>query len=94
LRAQESASCTTIVRPSSSSCAVDSSLGGLGGCPFAPAATGNIATEDLVYLLERSGYQTGYDLNALTAMAPWLAEKLDLEKLPAMVSRASPFPPR
>jgi len=73
---------------------LDASAGGIGGCPFAPAATGNIATEDLVYLLERSGYQTGYDLDALTAMAPWLAQKLDLEKLPAMVSRASPFPPR
>jgi len=73
---------------------LDASAGGIGGCPFAPAATGNIATEDLVYLLERSGYRTGYDLNALTAMAPWLAQKLDLEKLPAMVSRASPFPPR
>jgi len=73
---------------------LDASAGGVGGCPFAPAATGNIATEDLVYLLERSGYQTGYDLHALTAMVPWLAQKLDLEKLPAMVSRASPFPPR
>jgi len=73
---------------------LDASAGGIGGCPFAPAATGNIATEDLVYLLERSGYHTGYDLEALTAMVPWLAGKLDLEKLPAMVSRASPFPPR
>ncbi len=73
---------------------LDASAGGIGGCPFAPAATGNIATEDLVYLLERSGYQTGYDLDALTAMVPWLAGRLDLEKLPAMVSRASPFPPR
>ncbi len=73
---------------------LDASAGGIGGCPFAPAATGNIATEDLVYLLERSGYRTGYDPGALTAMAPWLAEKLGLEKLPAMVSRASPFPPR
>jgi len=73
---------------------LDASAGGIGGCPFAPAATGNIATEDLVYLLERSGYHTGYDLEALTAMVPWLAQKLDLEKLPAMVSRASPFPPR
>jgi len=73
---------------------LDASAGGIGGCPFAPAATGNIATEDLVYLLERSGYRTGYDLEALTAMVPWLAQKLDLEKLPAMVSRASPFPPR
>jgi hydroxymethylglutaryl-CoA lyase len=73
---------------------LDASAGGIGGCPFAPAATGNIATEDLVYLLERSGFETGYDLDALTAMAPWLAGKLDLAKLPAMVSRASPFPPR
>jgi len=73
---------------------LDASAGGIGGCPFAPAATGNIATEDLVYLLERSGYRTGYNLDALTAMVPWLAQKLDLEKLPAMVSRASPFPPR
>ena len=73
---------------------LDASAGGIGGCPFAPAATGNIATEDLVYLLERSGYRTGYDLDALTAMVPWLAQKLELEKLPAMVSRASPFPPR
>jgi len=73
---------------------LDASAGGIGGCPFAPAATGNIATEDLVYLLERSGYQTGYNLVALTAMVPWLAGKLDLDKLPAMVSRASPFPPQ
>ncbi len=73
---------------------LDASAGGIGGCPFAPAATGNIATEDLVYLLERSGFQTGYDLDAIAAMTPWLAEKLGLEKLPAMVSRASPFPPR
>jgi hydroxymethylglutaryl-CoA lyase len=73
---------------------LDASVGGIGGCPFAPAATGNIATEDLVYLLERSGFETGYDLDALTAMVPWLAGKLELEKLPAMVSRASPFPPR
>jgi hydroxymethylglutaryl-CoA lyase len=73
---------------------LDASVGGIGGCPFAPAATGNIATEDLVYLLERSGYRTGYELDALTAMTPWLAEKLGLEKLPAMVSRVSSFPPR
>ena len=72
---------------------LDASAGGIGGCPFAPAATGNIATEDLVYLLERSGYETGYDLEALTRLAPWLAEKLGLEHLPAMVSRASRFPP-
>jgi hydroxymethylglutaryl-CoA lyase len=71
---------------------LDASIGGIGGCPFAPAATGNIATEDLVYLLERSGYATGYDLNALIDIAPWLAERLGLPELPAMVSRASVFP--
>ena len=42
--------------------AIDASLAGIGGCPFAPAATGNVATEDLVYALERMGYETGYDL--------------------------------
>ena len=73
---------------------LDASAGGIGGCPFAPAATGNIATEDLVYMLERSGFTTGYDLDALTNLVPWLAERLGLEKLPAMVSRTSPFPPR
>lgn len=72
---------------------LDASAGGIGGCPFAPAATGNIGTEDLVYLLERSGYATGYSAAALAAMAPWLADKLKLDKLPAMVSRATPFPP-
>src|SRR4051794_31408539 len=50
----------------------DASLGGLGGCPFAPGATGNIATEDLVYLLERSGINTGVDLDRLIDEARWL----------------------
>lgn len=72
---------------------LDASIGGIGGCPFAPAATGNIATEDLVYMLERSGYATGYDLNALIGVGPWLAERLSLSELPAMVGRASVFPP-
>lgn len=72
---------------------LDASVGGIGGCPFAPAATGNIATEDLVYMLERSGYATGYDLRAIGAMAPWLSERLRLDRLPAMVSRTAPFPP-
>jgi hydroxymethylglutaryl-CoA lyase len=72
---------------------LDSSVGGIGGCPFAPAATGNIATEDLVYMLERSGYRTGYDLGSLVAMIPWLAERLQLNQLPAMVSRVTAFPP-
>ncbi|HVZ69153.1 MAG TPA: hydroxymethylglutaryl-CoA lyase [Rhizomicrobium sp.] len=71
---------------------LDASVGGIGGCPFAPAATGNIGTEDLVYMLERSGFETGYDLAKLTAMAPWLSERLNLTGLPAMVSRATPFP--
>ncbi len=71
---------------------LDASVGGIGGCPFAPAATGNIGTEDLVYMLERSGFETGYDLANLTAMAPWLSERLNLTGLPAMVSRATPFP--
>ncbi len=72
---------------------LDASVGGIGGCPFAPAATGNIATEDLVFMLEGSGIRTGYDLGALVNLAPWLAEALKLPVLPAMVSRATPFPP-
>ncbi len=72
---------------------LDASVGGIGGCPFAPAATGNIATEDLVYMLERSGYPTGYDLKKLNAIAPWLSQRLRLAQLPAMVSRAALFPP-
>lgn len=71
---------------------LDASVGGIGGCPFAPSATGNIGTEDLVYLLHRSGFETGYDLAKLNAMAPWLAGRLELPGLPAMVSRTDPFP--
>ena len=52
---------------------LDGSVGGVGGCPFAPRATGNVATEDLVYLLEREGVDTGVDLDALIAVAEWLA---------------------
>jgi hydroxymethylglutaryl-CoA lyase len=51
---------------------LDASVGGIGGCPFAPGATGNIATEDLVYMLERGGYSTGYDLDALIETARWI----------------------
>ena len=69
----------------------DSSIGGLGGCPFAPNATGNIGTEDLVYMLERAGYSTGYDLDGLIGTAKWMAEILG--KPPAAsVSRAGGFP--
>ena len=70
---------------------LDSSLGGIGGCPFAPKATGNIATEDLVYLLERSGVRTGVDLDALIAASEWLGEQLG-RPTPALVSKAGGFP--
>ena len=70
---------------------LDSSLGGIGGCPFAPKATGNIATEDLVYLLERSGIRTGVDLDALIAASDWLGEQLG-RPTPALVSKAGGFP--
>jgi hydroxymethylglutaryl-CoA lyase len=54
----------------------DTSAGGLGGCPFAPGATGNLATEDLVWALERSGVETGVDLSALVDTTAWMAEQL------------------
>ena len=60
-------------------------MGGTGGCPFAPRATGNIATEDLVYLLHNMGYDTGIDLDALIEVASWLAQQLDKE-LPGQVT--------
>jgi hydroxymethylglutaryl-CoA lyase len=70
---------------------LDSSLGGLGGCPFAPKATGNIPTEDLLYLLTRSGVATGLDLDAAIDAGRWLIEMMG-RPLPAMVSRAGAFP--
>ena len=70
---------------------LDASIGGLGGCPFAPRATGNIATEDLVYLLDGEGVETGVDLDALLAVAEWLAGVLGRE-LPGLVQRAGNFP--
>jgi len=51
---------------------LDASVGGLGGCPYAPRATGNVATEDLVYLLEGEGVETGVDLDALIGISRWL----------------------
>lgn len=70
---------------------LDASCGGLGGCPFAPNATGNIGTEDLVYMLERAGFQTGYDLPALISTAEWVCGLLG--KTPtASVTRAGLFP--
>ncbi len=70
---------------------IDASLGGLGGCPFAPAATGNVATEDVVYMLERSGVSTGVNLEALIGGAAWLSEHL-ARPTPGMVGRAGGFP--
>ncbi|MDA8372819.1 MAG: hydroxymethylglutaryl-CoA lyase [Actinomycetota bacterium] len=72
--------------------ALDASIGGIGGCPFAPRATGNVATEDLVFMLERSGYSTGVDLEALFAITGWLGEKLG-KPVPGLLSRAGNFPP-
>jgi (R)-citramalyl-CoA lyase len=69
---------------------LDASVGGTGGCPFAPRATGNIATEDLVYLLHGMDYQTGIDLDALIEVAAWLAQLLDKE-LPGQVYKAGNF---
>jgi isopropylmalate/homocitrate/citramalate synthase len=70
---------------------LDASVGGLGGCPFAPRATGNVATEDVLYLLDREGVETGVDLDAVIAVARWLEELLGRE-LPGRVYRAGRFP--
>ena len=78
--------------PSSwASTVLDASAGGIGGCPFAPRATGNIATDDLVYLLERMGLDTGYDLEALLPTAAFLGDQLGHE-VPALLPRAGVFP--
>ena len=69
---------------------LDASLGGIGGCPFAPRATGNIATEDLVYLLHGMGHETGIDLDALLVHAAWLAEQLGKD-LPGQLYKAGNF---
>jgi hydroxymethylglutaryl-CoA lyase len=68
-------------------------VGGIGGCPFAPAATGNIATEDLLYLLHRSGVATGIDPELLTAVLPALASEIG-HPVSGQLSRAGWFPPR
>ncbi|HEY3812435.1 MAG TPA: hydroxymethylglutaryl-CoA lyase [Caulobacteraceae bacterium] len=70
---------------------LDASCGGIGGCPFAPNATGNIATEDLVYMLERGGFDTGYDLDALIETAKWIGGMLG-KAPPSKLSKAGPFP--
>ena len=70
---------------------VDGALGGLGGCPFAPGAAGNVASEDVVYMLERSGIATGMDLRVLIAANKWLADIMG-RKLPSAVAQAPSFP--
>ena len=70
---------------------VDASLGGLGGCPFAPGAAGNVATEDVVYMLERSGIATGLALADVVDAAAWFTGVMG-RPLPAMVSKAPAFP--
>lgn len=70
---------------------VDASIGGLGGCPFAPGAAGNVATEDVVYMLERAGIATGLDLTSLIETNAWLTGVMQKE-LPAMVAKSGGFP--
>lgn len=70
---------------------LDASVGGIGGCPFAPGATGNVATEDLVYMLERAGFSTGYDLDALIETARWIGERIG-RPTPSALSRAGGWP--
>jgi hydroxymethylglutaryl-CoA lyase len=70
---------------------LDASCGGLGGCPFAPGATGNVATEDLVYMLSRAGFETGYDLGGLIEAGRWVGERIGKAPVSAL-SRAGGFP--
>lgn len=69
---------------------LDASVGGVGGCPFAPAATGNVATEDVVYMLHGMGYETGIDLDKLISTAKWLEKQLE-HSVPSALHRAGPF---
>jgi hydroxymethylglutaryl-CoA lyase len=70
---------------------LDASIGGAGGCPFAPNATGNVATEDLVYLFDRMGIPTGFDLGSLSETVGWLEARLG-KQLPGALLRAGAFP--
>ena len=70
---------------------IDASTGGIGGCPFAPKATGNIPTDDLLYMLDRSNIETGVNLNDVVQTTQWLEEILD-RNVPAMVPKAGIFP--
>ncbi len=71
---------------------IDASCGGIGGCPFAPAATGNVPTEDVLYMLSRAGIATKMDMDAMIETSNWLAKQLGKE-LPALLPRAGGFPP-
>ena len=72
---------------------VDASMGGIGGCPFAPNATGNVATEDVAYLLERMGYDTGLDLDRLISAVGWMStDELLGHDTPGLLARAGRFP--
>lgn len=70
---------------------LDASIGGIGGCPFAPAATGNVPTDDLLYLLSRSGIETGVSLDKIIEASRWLEAELG-RGVPAMLPKAGPFP--
>jgi len=70
---------------------LDASVGGLGGCPFSPNATGNIATEDLVWQLEREGVKTGIDLDAVVAVSRWLERELG-RRLEGQLYRSARWP--
>ena len=70
---------------------LDASIGGIGGCPFAPAATGNIPTDDLLYMLDRSGIDSGVSLDKIIAISGWLEEELG-RGVPALLPKAGGFP--
>ena len=71
---------------------IDASVGGIGGCPFAPKATGNVATEDVVYMLERGGYDTGLDLSKLIETAKWLETEGLRHPVDSALAKAGGFP--
>lgn len=70
---------------------IDASCGGIGGCPFAPGATGNVATEDVIYMLERAGFETGIDLSKLISVSKWLEGVLG-HRVPSALLKAGSFP--
>ena len=72
---------------------LDASIGGIGGCPFAPAATGNVPTDDLLYLLDRSGVETGVSLEKIIEVSDWLEQELG-RAVPALLPKAGIFPSR